>query len=129
MFKEDTSINLLAYSIGAFLSQVLLLANPGNLFTDSRLFMFCGGSIFSEMDGRARDIMDKEAFERMEYYFTHSFIERTSIPETFKNDFLEHVSQIIGEPAYLIFVIVSGVLLLLSLKMINSYKNELTSQL
>jgi len=98
LFKEDTSINLLAYSIGAFLSQVLLLANPGNLFTDSRLFMFCGGSIFSEMDGRARDIMDKEAFERMEYYFTHSFIERTSIPETFKNDFLEHAFKAMIRP-------------------------------
>lgn len=64
LFKEDTSINLFAYSIGALLSQVLLLANPDKMFTDTRLFMFCGGSIFSEMDGNARDIMDKEAFAR-----------------------------------------------------------------
>ncbi len=98
LFKEDTSVNLFAYSIGAFLSQVLLLANPDGLFTDSRLFMFCGGSIFSEMDGRARDIMDKEAFDRMEHYFTHSFIERTSIPETFKNDFLEHAFKAMIRP-------------------------------
>ena len=48
----------------ALLSQVLLLANPDKMFTDTRLFMFCGGSIFSEMDGNARDIMDKEAFAR-----------------------------------------------------------------
>lgn len=53
LFKEDTSINLFAYSIGALLSQVLLLANPDKMFTDTRLFMFCGGSIFSEMDGNA----------------------------------------------------------------------------
>lgn len=98
LFKEDTEINLFAYSIGAFLSQVLLLANPGNLFSDSRLFMFCGGSIFSEMDGRARDIMDKEAFDRMEHYFTHSFIERVSVPATFKNDFLEHAFKAMIRP-------------------------------
>ncbi len=42
---------------------------------------------------------------------------------------VDHASQIIGEPAYLICMIVSVVLLLFSLKMINSYKNELTSQL
>ena len=42
LFKEDTSINLFAYSIGALLSQVLLLANPDKMFTDTRLFMFCG---------------------------------------------------------------------------------------
>lgn len=40
LFKEDTSINLFAYSIGALLSQVLLLANPDKMFTDTRLFMF-----------------------------------------------------------------------------------------
>ena len=57
LFKEDTSVNLFAYSIGALLSQVLMLANPEKMFNDTRLFMFCGGSIFSEMDGNARDIL------------------------------------------------------------------------
>ena len=63
LFKEDTSINLFAYSIVALLSQVLLLANPEKMFNDTRLFMFCGGSILSEMDGNARDIMDKNAYD------------------------------------------------------------------
>ena len=40
LFKEDTSINLFAYSIGALLSQVLLLANPDKMFTDTRLSCF-----------------------------------------------------------------------------------------
>lgn len=87
MFKEDTSINLFAYSIGALLSQVLLLANPDKMFTDTRLFMFCGGSIFSEMDGNARDIMDKEAFAKVRHYFRHDFLENRTLPTSFKNDF------------------------------------------
>ncbi len=89
LFKEDTSINLFAYSIGALLSQVLLLANPDKMFTDTRLFMFCGGSIFSEMDGNARDIMDKEAFAKVRHYFRHDFLENRTLPTSFKNDFLE----------------------------------------
>jgi len=44
-------------SIGAFLSQVVLMANQKNLFSDSRLFMFCGGSIFRSMFGVSRSIM------------------------------------------------------------------------
>jgi len=98
LFKEGTDINIFAYSIGAFLAQILLLANPDELFTDTRLFMFCGGSIFSKMDGRARDIMDQDAFDRMEHYFTHSFIERTTVPHTFKNDFLEHAFKSMIRP-------------------------------
>lgn len=98
LFCENTSINLFAYSIGALLSQVLLLANPGEMFSDTRLFMFCGGSIFSEMNGSARDILDKEAFDRLQYYFRHDFLERLDIPSSFKNDFLEEAFKAMIQP-------------------------------
>ncbi len=89
LFKEDTSINLFAYSIGALLSQVLLLANPEKMFNDTRLFMFCGGSILSEMDGNARDIMDKNAYESIQKYYRHYFLEERFPSTSFKNDFIE----------------------------------------
>lgn len=98
LFKEDTSINIFAYSIGALLAQVLLLANPKQLFSDSRLFMFCGGSIFSEMDGNARDIMDKEAFERLQHFFRHDFLENRTLPTSFKNDFMEQAFKSMIRP-------------------------------
>lgn len=68
-FKEDTKVDFFAYSIGAFLSQILFLANPHNLLVDSRLFMFCGGSVFSEMMGSSKLIMDQPAFERLHAYY------------------------------------------------------------
>jgi pimeloyl-ACP methyl ester carboxylesterase len=74
MFKENTSVNIFAYSIGAFLAQVLLLANPDQLTSDARLFMFCGGTLFSRMDGNARDIMDCESFQKLRNYFLNDFI-------------------------------------------------------
>ena len=54
LFEKDSSINIFAYSIGAFLSQILMLANPEHLLDDSKLFLFCGGSIFSQMECSSR---------------------------------------------------------------------------
>lgn len=73
LFKEGAKIDLFAYSIGAFLSQVILMANQKNLFSDSRLFMFCGGSIFRSMFGISRSILDKAAFEKLQQYYVHIF--------------------------------------------------------
>jgi pimeloyl-ACP methyl ester carboxylesterase len=98
LFREDASINLFAYSIGALLSQVLLLANPGNLFAGVRLFMFCGGSIFNRMDGNARDILDKEAFTRLQAYFNNDFPERRNLPASFRNDSLERAFKAMIRP-------------------------------
>ena len=73
LFKEGCRIDIFAYSIGAFLSQVALMANEQNLFSDSRLFMFCGGSIFRSMCGISRSIMDRAAFNRLQDYYVNHF--------------------------------------------------------
>lgn len=73
LFKEGTDINIFAYSIGAFLSQVALMANNKDLFSSSRLFMFCGGSIFSSMFGVSRSILDKASFELLLDYYINIF--------------------------------------------------------
>lgn len=72
-FKEGTTIDIFAYSIGAFLSQVAIMANQKNLFSDTKLFMFCGGSIFRSMQGISRSILDKPAFEQLQHYYVHVF--------------------------------------------------------
>ena len=82
LFKEGTSINIFAYSIGAFLSQILLLANTDGLFTESKLFMFCGGSIFSQMNGNARDILDKEASDCLMNYYINDFLQQGAAPKS-----------------------------------------------
>lgn len=73
LFYKGTRVHLFAYSIGAFLSEILLLANPYHLFQDSRLFIFMGGSAISEMYGASRSIMDDEAFHLMKYYYRNTF--------------------------------------------------------
>ncbi|MFZ0280074.1 MAG: DUF6051 family protein [Bacteroidales bacterium] len=72
------SVNIFAYSIGAFLAQILMIGNPENLFTESRLFMLCGGSVFSRMQGTSKLIMDSLAFEKVYNFYLNDFEEEIS---------------------------------------------------
>lgn len=98
LFLKNTAVDIFAYSIGALLSQVILLANPNELFKDTRLFMFCGGSIFSEMNGNARDIMDKESYERLTYYYTNDFLGKRNLPHCFPEDVFEKAFKAMIRP-------------------------------
>ncbi len=64
-FEEDTLINICSYSIGAFLSQLLVMDNPFGLFDSTKLFLFCGGATFDQMNGISRFIIDSKAFARL----------------------------------------------------------------
>ncbi len=72
--EKDAQVDFFAYSIGAFLSQVLFLANPKGLLSNSRLFLFCGGSRFSEMYGTSRLIMDNQAFSCLRKFYIVDFL-------------------------------------------------------
>ena len=79
-FTGTTKIDFFAYSIGALLSQVLFLSNPDNLFSNTRLFMFCGGSIFNQMNGNSRYIMDETSFQQMLEYYQNDFLSQAADP-------------------------------------------------
>ena len=74
LFNENAHIDIFAYSIGAFLAEITMLTNHRNLFSDSKLFLFCGGGIFSSMDGQSRSIMDKMAFRILYDYYLNHFV-------------------------------------------------------
>ena len=67
------NFNFFAYSIGAFLAEIILLGNPENLLTRSRLFIFSGGSVFSNMRGTSKLIMDRLAFEKIFSFYMTDF--------------------------------------------------------
>jgi len=68
-FVAETHIDLFGYSIGVFLSQVILIANPQGLFSDSKFFLFSGGAVFSEINGTSRFIMDEHAFKNLHHFY------------------------------------------------------------
>lgn len=94
-FSENTHIDIFSYSIGSFLSQITIMTNPDGLFSDSKLFMFCGGGIFSSMFGESRSIMDKSAFARLLQYYMNDFskeVKPTSISDKIYESFFSMIS-------------------------------------
>lgn len=87
IFSQDCRIDIFAYSVGALLAQTVLIANPDGNFSDSKLCTFCGGSIFGDMDGSSKDIVDSEAFEKIHNYYCTEFIKTCgdTIHEAYKS--------------------------------------------
>ena len=73
VIPESDKINIFAYSIGAFLAEIIIMGNPENLFSGSKLFIFCGGSVFSNMQGSSKLIMDSRAFDKVYGYYLNEF--------------------------------------------------------
>jgi hypothetical protein len=76
LFAKGTSVDFFAYSIGAFLAEITLMANQDHLFDRSKLFVFCGGSIFRSMFGESRFIMDKPAYDKLLDFYLNEWQER-----------------------------------------------------
>jgi pimeloyl-ACP methyl ester carboxylesterase len=87
LIPAGNRVNIFAYSIGAFLAQILMMGNPDGLFSESKLFMFCGGSVFSSMHGTSKLIMDSEAYERIYNFYLNDF-EKTIARKNPVSDFL-----------------------------------------
>jgi hypothetical protein len=49
------------YSIGTFLGLIVLMADEGGLFGDSRFVAFCGGPVFNRLSPVSKFIMDSQA--------------------------------------------------------------------
>ena len=69
LFEKGTRVDFFGYSIGAFLSQVLLLSNLRGLLDQSKFFLFCGGSAFQGMNGISRYIMDSVSYNTMYSFY------------------------------------------------------------
>lgn len=79
LFAPGATFDIFAYSIGAFLAEILLMSDTEGQFAKSRLFVFCGGSIFKSMFGTSRSIMDQPAYERLFQFYCYDWFKR--LPE------------------------------------------------
>lgn len=67
--NPNATINLFGYSIGSFLSIILMMSNPNGIFSDSKLFCFCGGMTIDRMFPISKYIMDARAAIAMQKVF------------------------------------------------------------
>lgn len=61
IIQADAAIDIFSYSIGAFLSEILVMTNYNNYFDATRLVMFCGGPVFNRISPVSKFILDSEA--------------------------------------------------------------------
>jgi hypothetical protein len=73
LFSKDSSIDFFSYSIGAFLTEILLMDNFNDWFSESKAFLFCGGPTMSGMYATSRYIYDSETYKSMTNYYVHNF--------------------------------------------------------
>ena len=57
----DTEVDVFAYSIGAFLAEILFMSNHRDYFNSSRLVLFCGGPVFNRLSPVSKYILDSRA--------------------------------------------------------------------
>jgi pimeloyl-ACP methyl ester carboxylesterase len=84
-----SKVNIFAYSIGAFLAQIILMGNPESLFDDTKLFMLCGGSVFSNMHGTSKLIMDSMAYDKVFNFYLEDFENEIKV----KSQFFDFISS------------------------------------
>lgn len=58
---KDTSLDIFSYSIGSFLSEILMMTNKDAYFSNSRFLSFCGGAVFNRLSPVSKFILDSEA--------------------------------------------------------------------
>jgi hypothetical protein len=73
LFSAQTNFHFLGYSAGAFLAQIILMANRDDLFSQSKAILFCGGPLLTRMHLTSRYIMDSEAHQAILDYYTDNF--------------------------------------------------------
>ena len=80
LISNGGGIDIFAYSIGAMITQALMLS-PGNLLPgNSRLMLFCGGSALNKMNGTSKYIMDSIAFDRLISFYINDLEEKKRKP-------------------------------------------------
>jgi hypothetical protein len=58
LFEKDAKADFFAYSIGGLLAKTLLMANEDELFSRSRVCLFCSGAAFNRLQAASKFIID-----------------------------------------------------------------------
>ncbi|HYO52986.1 DUF6051 family protein [Archangium sp.] len=81
LLAPGARLDVFAYSIGAFLAEILFMADDGGWFADSRLVNFCGGCLLSHASPLSREILDSAAARALRRFFEELDVEKQLRPE------------------------------------------------
>jgi hypothetical protein len=73
LISRDAGFDFFGYSIGAFLSEIIFMIDPGGELNESKLFIFCGGPTFDRMSPVSKYILDSQASLALYSFFVENF--------------------------------------------------------
>ncbi len=85
LFARDTKVDFFGYSIGGFLSQILMLSQARGVLDRSRFFLFCSGSAFQGMNGVSRYIMDSVSYNKLYNFYMKDTDKHKECHESFNH--------------------------------------------
>ena len=71
--NNDASIDFFSYSIGAFVTEIMVMNNYNKWLSDTKAFLFCGGPTMSGMYATSKYIYDSETYKSMTNFYVHNF--------------------------------------------------------
>lgn len=81
------TIDFFGYSIGGFLSEILLMSDPLKFYNDSKLVLFCSGSTFNSMRPVSKFIVDELAYNTLNDFYVKNFESNIKQDEKIKNHY------------------------------------------
>ena len=58
---KNATIDIVSYSIGSFLAEILIMTDKNGYFSESKFISFCGGAVFKRLSPVSKFILDSEA--------------------------------------------------------------------
>jgi len=104
LFEKGSGTDIFAYSISCMMMQVLMLSDPEEFQPDTKIAFFAGGSLFSQMNGVSKFIMDNVAFESIWHFYREMIVNavnRTAMKSWFeKNRYGKAFTWMLGYGKY-----------------------------
>lgn len=93
LFETGTTVDLFGYSMGAFLSIILLMADPKTFFSDARLFAFCGGTTLDRTYTISKYILDSNAAINISSYYSEQLYNGFRSNERLEHYMNHHIKE------------------------------------
>lgn len=73
LIDKNATFDIFAFSIGGLLAEILKLSNYRNYFSDSKVCLFCSGTVFNRLSPVSKFILDSEASVALYSYLVEHF--------------------------------------------------------
>lgn len=91
------------YSIGASLTEVLMTSNHNGFFSNSKAFLFCGGSALDTSSPVSKTIIDGEAYNELFGWFGTLFDSVSAIGNRMKEIFFQDLPEVLNFKSFLFY--------------------------